>query len=62
VRFIAKGAGHTFYFTPTEVVFDAVQHSSGEAKEDSMALVREPRLDEPIQRAVVRMRFLGAKL
>ena len=60
VQFTARGGGYTFYFTPTEVVFDAIQRPSRQTHQEDMALVREPRPDEPVQRAVVRMRFLGA--
>jgi hypothetical protein len=62
VRFTARGAGHTFYFTPTEIVFDAIQRPSDQAEAGAkfMTLADELRPDEPVQRAVVRMRFLGA--
>lgn len=46
VRFLARGAGYTLYFTPAEAVF-VVSRSAGEGK--------------PLSSDVVRMRLLGAR-
>jgi hypothetical protein len=51
VHFTVKGAGHTIFFTPEEVVFSAVEQTADDEAYNSQSAIRS---------SVVRLRFAGA--